>query len=66
MVGLRASSLKSLGELLFSFSGLQDRGNEYTTETLHFRRLFSIRLVKGINRRIMEKYKIDASCPIMM
>lgn len=34
--GVKASSLKSLGELLFSFSGLQDRYNAYTTETLHF------------------------------
>ena len=52
---------------MFSFSGLQDQCIEYTTKTyLHFRRLFSIVLVTGIRTRIMRKYKIDASCPIMI
>ena len=36
----------------------------YTTKTLHFRNLFSMRLVIGINTRIKRKYKMDASCPI--
>ena len=64
--GARASSLKVLGKVVFSFSGLQDQGNSYTTKTLHFRRLFSIMPARGISTRIREKYRIDASWPIMM
>ena len=52
---------------MFSFSGLQDQCIKYTTKTcLHFRRLFLIMLVIDISTRIMSKYKIDASCPMIM
>lgn len=64
--GACASSLKVFGRVMFSFSGLQDRRNRYTTETLHFKRWFSMRLVRGISSRIMEKYRMDASCPMIM
>lgn len=49
---------------MFSFSSLQDQGNEYTMKTLHFTRLSSVILVTGINTRIRKKYIIDASGPI--
>ena len=49
---------------MFSFSGLQDEGNEYTMKTLHFRRLSSIMLVTGINIGIRKKYIIDTSTRI--
>lgn len=62
----RASSLKVLGKVVLSFSGLQDQSNSYTTKTLHFRRLFSIMPARGISTRIRVKYRIDASWPIMM
>ena len=51
---------------MFSFSGLQDQGNEYTMKTLHFTRLSSVILVTGINTRIRKKYIIDASCPVII
>ena len=52
---------------MFSFSGLQDQCIKFTTKTcLHFRRLFSIVLVTGISTRIMRKYRMDASCPMVM
>ena len=38
----------------------------YTTKTLHFRNLFSMRLVTGINTRIKRKYKMNANCPIII
>ena len=38
----------------------------YTTGTYHFIKLFSIRPAAGIRTRIMEKYEIDASWPMMM
>ena len=49
---------------MFSFSSLQDQGNEYTMKTLHFRRLSSIMLDSGKNTGITKKYIIDASGPI--
>ena len=33
----------------------------YTTKTLHFKSLFSIRLIVGISTKIRRKYRIDAS-----
>lgn len=52
---------------MYSFSGLQDQCIKCTTKTyLHFRRLFSIVLVTGMSTRIMRKYKMDASCPMVM
>lgn len=52
---------------MLSFSGLQDQCIECTTKTyLHFKRLFSIVLITGISTRIMRKYRIDASCPIVI
>ena len=56
----------SLGEGWPSFSGLQDQGILYTTKTLHFNRLFSMMLVIGINTRMIRKYKLEASWPMMM
>lgn len=38
----------------------------YTTKTLHFKSLFSIRLTVGISTKIRKKYKIDANWPTMM
>ena len=65
VVKFRASSL-SLREVCRSpFLVYKTRVLCYTT-TLHFRNLFSMILVTGINTRIKRKYKIDASCPIMM
>lgn len=65
--GAIASSLSLREVSEFSFSGLQDQGIYYTTKTcLHFRRLFSIVLATGINTRIIRKYMMDASCPIMI
>lgn len=62
-----ASSLKSWGGWLFSFSGLQDQYTNCTTKTcLHFRRLFSMVPATGISTRIMKKYMMEASCPMII
>ena len=53
--GSGASSLSLRERMLFSFSGLQDQCNRYTTNTLHFRRLFSVMLVTDISTRIKKK-----------
>ena len=50
-----------------SGNSLQDQCIDCTTKTcLHFRRLFSMVLAAGIITRMMRKYIIDASCPIIM
>lgn len=51
---------------MFSFFGLQDQGILYTTKTLHLRRRFSIMPEIGIRTRRMEKYRMEASWPMVM
>lgn len=66
MVRRNASSL-SLREVWFSpFSVYKAGVFCYTTKTLHFSSLFSMRLAIGISTRIRRKYKIDASWPKIM
>jgi hypothetical protein len=52
---------------LFSFSGLQDQYIRCTTKTcLHFSNLFSTVPAVGISTRMRRKYRIDASCPMVI
>lgn len=51
---------------MFSFFGLQDQSILYTTKTLHFRSWFSMVPKMGMRIRIMEKYRMEASCPMVM
>ena len=62
-----STSSLSLGEIRCSPFAVYKTGILfYTTKTLHFRNLFSMRLVTGINTRIKRKYKMDASCPVVI
>ena len=51
---------------MFSFFGLQDQSILYTTKTLHLSRRFSIMPEMGIRIRRVEKYRMEASWPMVM
>ena len=52
--------------MLFSSSGLQDQGNVIYYKDSSFQEIIFNDAITGISTRIKRKYKIDASCPIMM
>lgn len=52
--------------MLLPFSAYKTGVMSYTTETLHFRSLFSIMPATGISTKIKRKYRIEATCPMMM
>lgn len=66
VVRFNVSSLSLREELGSPFPVYKTGVFYYTTKTLHFKSLFSMRLTVGISTRIKRKYRMDANWPTMM